>query len=132
MCKSSIEAKRVRDAKIGELLSISVRSHNMGVFHRTHEGADTCVTCVQNGERLTFFDVPHELQVKFDIDETAVATFQDNGDNEHDIVNFDNGEHGVVLCELAGYGIIVHVGALDTIGCAPSPSMRKESMLEAA
>ena len=116
MCKASIVAKSVITAVVGEMYGIGINPlHNFGVVHPIGQAPEDCVACVKNGQRLTLSEIPTELQTHFGINDTATATFIDEGDNNHDMLLFDNGNEAV-LCVFGGMGVNVYVGELDLTG----------------
>lgn len=91
MCKASITAKKVVDAKAGESYSIGISDHGLPAFHPPGQSTDECVACVKNGTRLTFEKLPVDVQAKYAIASSVSGTFVDTGDDDADHLELDDG-----------------------------------------
>lgn len=122
MCQSSRLAKKSVDATQGATLGISTiglddgTSGRVGALHAVGEKASDCVHCVQTNQQLTLSNIPMELQNKFGIGATAIATFQESTKyHADDVLDFGNGRR-VQFRQFADQGIEVYVGVKDKAG----------------
>jgi hypothetical protein len=125
MCKASIDEPNNRGPKDGEKLTIGTSQHGFGVFRgsETPSGAVAGTTgkgkvgicvCMKGSKVLTLCGIPNELQRRFAVGETAVATFLEHGHNVADQITFLNGKVAG-LEQFAHQGISVLVGVQDDL-----------------
>lgn len=127
MCKASIVAKHVTDAREGERYQIGISSHGLGALHP--EGATTaeCVACVKHGATLTLTGIPAELRQKHGIREREIVGFIDTKNNRQDLLEF--GGRQIPLLEFANRGIAAYVGVPEVVHlAAPMPTLPREAV----
>ena len=120
MCKASVVAHHVTNARPGESYQIGISSHGLGAFHPEGKTTEECVACVKNGTMLTFSAIPRALRRQFGLKDIATAKFIDTGDNQHDLLEFENGQQPY-LHDFANHGIVAYVG-VHQVAAAPQPS----------
>jgi hypothetical protein len=108
MCKGSIQAEFVEDARSGEAYHIGISTHGLGVLHPKGRTTAECVACVQGGSTIGLTSIPRALQRQFHVDSTEIATFVVTSNNFQDQLKFGNGRIAD-LDKFACYGVEVYV-----------------------
>lgn len=91
MCKASIVARDTRDAEIGDRTILDYSSHGLPQFVRAGDGrgADACVTCPKDGQRMRISGIPVRAQEDLRIDDVIEGTFIEAEDDATDSLLFD-------------------------------------------
>ena len=123
MCKASVVAKKVTDARKGALYTVGKSSHGLGAFHPAGTPATDSVACVKDDTMLTLSEIPGHLRAQYDLARTEVARFIDTGDNAHDLLEFKNGKQ-VKLIEFADMDVVALIG-VELATSSPIPARRE-------
>jgi hypothetical protein len=91
MCKASINAKRTRNAEVGDELVFGQSSHGLPILRREEDDKDF-LTCVKMGRTLTISNISHTLQSSLGIGETAKVIFVEDIDDTPDSVRLESGK----------------------------------------
>jgi hypothetical protein len=108
MCKSSIMAHSVIQARKGEFYRIGESNHGLGALHPRGTTTAQRVACVKGGAILTLHTIPEVTQRLHGIDAIETVTFVETGDNRDDELLFGNGKK-LPLASFANRGITVHI-----------------------
>lgn len=116
MCLASRVAKKATDATQGATYGIGTiglddgTANRVGALHALGTKAEDRVYCVKTDQKLTVSKIPQDLQNKFGLADTAVATFfESKRYHADDVLDFGGGKR-VQLRAFANKGVQVFVG----------------------
>jgi hypothetical protein len=95
MCKASIDARKTRDAKKGDVTMLTYSPHGFPQFERPEDVAEdsveTTVTCAITGQKMTISNIPPVAQEDLQIDDTITAIFVEDTGNMPDKIFLEDG-----------------------------------------
>ena len=109
--KKAVDATQNTEYAIGQVkVDGHERASVLGALHAVGAKAADCIYCVNDGQLLTISHSPQDLQKKFGLDGSAVATFRESAVfYRNDVLDFGNGKR-VQLRAFADRGVLAYTG----------------------